>query len=68
MNGYGVAGYRIDAAKHMWPNDLEAIWISLDDLRANHFGPGRKPYFYLEVCSEHVAHPMLKRINQAKII
>lgn len=22
----GVAGFRVDAAKHMWPGDLEVIW------------------------------------------
>jgi alpha-amylase len=29
----GVAGFRIDAAKHMWPGDLSAIYGKLKNLR-----------------------------------
>ena len=53
MNSYGVAGYRIDAAKHMYPGDIEKIWTSLDYLRQDHFGLNKKPYFYLEVAYRH---------------
>ena len=28
----GVKGFRVDACKHMWPGDLEAIFGSLKDL------------------------------------
>ncbi len=28
----GVAGFRIDAAKHMWPNDLNKVITRLDNL------------------------------------
>jgi alpha-amylase len=28
----GVAGFRIDAAKHMWPGDLQAIFSRLNNL------------------------------------
>jgi alpha-amylase len=28
----GVAGFRIDAAKHMWPNDLNKVITKLDNL------------------------------------
>ena len=28
----GVAGFRIDAAKHMWPNDLNNLINKLDNL------------------------------------
>ncbi len=31
---YGVAGFRIDAGKHMWPEDLENIFSNLDNLNA----------------------------------
>jgi alpha-amylase len=30
----GVAGFRIDAAKHMWPGDLQAIFGKLKDVRS----------------------------------
>ena len=30
----GVAGFRIDAAKHMWPNDLNKIINRLKNLRS----------------------------------
>jgi len=29
----GVAGFRIDAAKHMWPGDLRAIYSKLKNVR-----------------------------------
>ncbi|XP_050507592.1 alpha-amylase-like isoform X2 [Diabrotica virgifera virgifera] len=43
----GVAGFRVDAAKHMWPTDLKAIYSSVKDLT----GPGLsgRPFFYQEV-------------------
>ena len=28
----GIKGFRVDACKHMWPGDLEAIFGSLKDL------------------------------------
>jgi alpha-amylase len=28
----GVAGFRVDAAKHMWPEDISAIQDRLHDL------------------------------------
>lgn len=30
----GVAGFRIDATKHMWPGDLQAIYAKLKNARA----------------------------------
>ena len=30
----GVAGFRIDAAKHMWPEDLRVILSKLKNVRA----------------------------------
>ena len=32
----GVAGFRIDAAKHMWPGDLQAIFSRLKNARAEY--------------------------------
>ncbi len=43
----GVAGFRIDAAKHMYPVDIETIIDNVDN-RPLSYG-GRKPYFFQEV-------------------
>ncbi|KAF5298169.1 hypothetical protein FQA39_LY02593 [Lamprigera yunnana] len=46
----GVAGFRIDAAKHMWPADLEYIYGKLKNLNSSFgFAPNSKPYIYQEV-------------------
>lgn len=46
----GAAGFRVDAAKHMWPEDLEAIFSQIDDLNTNFgFAEGSRPYIYQEV-------------------
>ncbi|XP_030040942.1 alpha-amylase 4N isoform X2 [Manduca sexta] len=46
----GVAGIRVDAAKHMWPNDLKAIYDRLHNLNTDFgFEPETRPYIYQEV-------------------
>lgn len=45
----GVAGFRVDAAKHMWPEDLSAIFARVDELNTEYFPSGSKPLFYQEV-------------------
>lgn len=46
----GVAGFRIDAANRMWPEDLEVIFEALNDLNTNHgFAGGSRPFIYQEV-------------------
>ncbi|XP_054773707.2 alpha-amylase A-like [Lytechinus pictus] len=40
--GAGVAGFRVDAAKHMWPGDLENIFGRVNG----------NPYVYLEVIDQ----------------
>ncbi len=45
MVDLGVRGFRIDAAKHMAPADIDAIIT----LVRNAAGPDRSPYFFLEV-------------------
>ncbi|XP_076311371.1 alpha-amylase-like isoform X1 [Tachypleus tridentatus] len=45
----GVAGFRIDAAKHMWPEDLEIIFKKLNNLNTKWFPSGSKPLIYMEV-------------------
>jgi alpha-amylase len=42
--GYGVSGFRVDAAKHIGQNDLDEIYA-----RLNYTKDGFKPYWALEV-------------------
>ena len=43
----GVAGFRVDAAKHMWVADIEALQAKLNDVNS-----GGRPYFYMEVIDQ----------------
>jgi len=46
----GVAGIRIDAAKYMWPRDIEAILSQLNDLPTDQgFPAGSKLFVFQEV-------------------
>lgn len=46
----GVAGFRIDASKHMWPADLETIYNELKNLNTSFgFEPDTRPFIYQEV-------------------
>ncbi|XP_031350055.1 alpha-amylase A-like [Photinus pyralis] len=46
----GVAGFRIDAAKHMWPKDLEFIYGKLKNLNTSFgFSPNSRAFIYQEV-------------------
>ncbi|XP_004924134.1 alpha-amylase 4N [Bombyx mori] len=46
----GVAGFRVDAAKHMWPHDLKEMYNRLNNLNVDFgFLPNTKPYIYQEV-------------------
>lgn len=46
----GVAGFRVDAAKHMWPEDLKAIFERVDNLNTEHgFAPNSRAFVYQEV-------------------
>nr|QTG69579.1 alpha-amylase [Dendroctonus valens] len=45
----GVAGFRVDAAKHMWPADLSEMFGSVNDLNTEFFSEGSKALFYQEV-------------------
>ena len=42
--GYGVSGFRVDAAKHIGQEDLDGIYTKLNRTRDGH-----KPYWALEV-------------------
>lgn len=45
----GVAGFRVDAAKHMWPQDLEVIYNRLNNLNTKYFPANARPYIVQEV-------------------
>ncbi|XP_075856021.1 alpha-amylase 2B isoform X2 [Microcebus murinus] len=45
----GVAGFRIDAAKHMWPGDMKAVLDKLHNLNTKWFPEGSRPFIYQEV-------------------
>lgn len=55
----GVAGFRIDAAKHQWPADLKNITLRLNSLKSDVFGSNKKPFFYHEVV-ESFGHSNIK--------
>lgn len=48
---HGVGGFRVDAAKHMWPKDLREMYSQLHDLKSNirHIPLNAKPFIYQEV-------------------
>jgi alpha-amylase len=46
----GVAGFRVDAAKHMWPQDLAVIYGRVKNLNtAFGFAADSRPYIFQEV-------------------
>jgi hypothetical protein len=47
----GVAGFRIDAAKHIHPFDINYIVEHLHNLRIDMHGPNQRPYIFQEVIS-----------------
>ncbi|KAK7091849.1 alpha-amylase-like [Littorina saxatilis] len=47
--GIGVAGFRVDATRNMWPGDLTAIFGRLQNLNSTVFGSGKKPFLYQDI-------------------
>lgn len=45
----GIAGFRVDASKHMWPADLADMYKNLKNLSTKHFPQNAQPYLYQEV-------------------
>lgn len=45
----GIAGFRVDAAKHMWPADLKSIYGRLNNLNTNFFAANSRPFIAQEV-------------------
>ena len=49
----GVAGFRVDAAKHMWPGDLEAVFKRVKNLNtAFGFPANARPFIMQEVINQ----------------
>jgi len=66
--GMGVAGFRIDAAKHMWPADLKLILDRLHYLPTEIGVPPRtKPFIFQQVIdlgSMYIKHSFLQYCEQ----
>jgi len=46
----GVAGFRVDAGKHMWPHDVEYLFNNVNSLNTNFgFAPNSRSFVYQEV-------------------
>ncbi|XP_036412574.1 alpha-amylase-like [Colossoma macropomum] len=45
----GVAGFRVDACKHMWPGDLSVVYGQLNNLNTKWFSSGARPLIVQEV-------------------
>lgn len=54
----GVAGFRVDAAKHMWPGDLREVFGRLHNLQSGVFGSGTKPFIFQEVIDMGGSEPI----------
>ncbi|XP_038066138.1 alpha-amylase-like [Patiria miniata] len=51
----GVTGFRVDAAKYIWPEDLGNILRRLNNLSTEYFPSGRRPFVYQEVIDKNGA-------------
>ncbi|XP_046884379.1 pancreatic alpha-amylase isoform X1 [Hypomesus transpacificus] len=49
LTDMGVAGFRVDACKHMWPGDLSAVYGRLHNLNTKWFAKGSRPFIFQEV-------------------
>jgi alpha-amylase len=45
----GVAGFRLDASKNMWPDDIKYILDHSNNLNSTVFGQGKRPFVVQEV-------------------
>lgn len=56
---YGIAGFRVDAAKHMWPEDMKEIFNRLGNLNTTHgFAANSRPFVYQEVIDLSDSEPI----------
>lgn len=61
----GVAGFRVDSCKHMWPADLSNVYGRLKSLNTTWFLPGTKPFIYQEVSPSYPDQSYLKWLLKA---
>nr|KAG5694115.1 hypothetical protein BaRGS_005870 [Batillaria attramentaria] len=52
LTDLGVAGFRVDAAKHMWPGDMKNVFSRLKNIRSDLFGEGKEPFIVQEVIDQ----------------
>ncbi|XP_064478436.1 alpha-amylase-like [Ornithodoros turicata] len=57
---YGVSGFRVDAARHMSPQDLSVIYGRLQNLSTEFFPPHSRPFIYQEVIDMGHGGPITK--------
>lgn len=56
----GVAGFRVDAVKHMWPHDLESILSRLNNLNTAYgFSANSRPFITQEVID--LGHEVIRK-------
>ena len=48
----GVAGFRVDAMKHMWPLEMESLLADLNDLPSAVFGENKRAWIGSEVIDQ----------------
>ena len=65
----GVAGFRVDASKHMWPDNIQAIFDMTDDLNTAYFPGNTRPFFYQEVIDQDTGEAVTaaEYINIARV-
>ncbi|XP_075744326.1 alpha-amylase-like [Rhipicephalus microplus] len=56
----GVAGFRVDAAKHMWTADLKVTYAKLNNLSTEFFTAGAMPFIYQEVIDMDQGEPITR--------
>ncbi|CAH1799689.1 unnamed protein product [Owenia fusiformis] len=54
----GVGGFRVDAAKHMWPDDMKTLFASLHNLNTKWFPIGSRPFVAMEVIDNGEHEPI----------
>ncbi|XP_043258991.1 alpha-amylase 2-like [Colletes gigas] len=63
----GVAGFRMDAAKHMWPEDLNTIYSRLNNLSVEHgFPANARPFIFQEVI-DYGSHEAVSKFEYTAI-
>lgn len=59
---FGVAGFRVDASKHMYPKTMLQTWQELIPLKEHLFGPQKNPFFYHEAVLPFKGSPTTEKV------